>query len=129
MNTIESVANWCGVDTRTGRLACILEENYCFDAEIYADELVLDNASSFRDDQRSTLTLRSTPDDHCADRPRARISFTDSHTVNLGKWILRFLFDKLIQVEVKRDAAYREVKHFLSYLSKCTACFCSMPLF
>ena len=53
VNTVESVANWCGVDTRTGRLACILEENYCFDAEMYADELVLENPSDFRDDQRS----------------------------------------------------------------------------
>lgn len=53
VNTTESVANWCGVDTRTGRLACILEENYCFDAEMYADELELENASDFRDDQRS----------------------------------------------------------------------------
>lgn len=53
VNTIESVANWCGVDTRTGRLACILEENYCFDAEAYADELALENPGDFRDDQRS----------------------------------------------------------------------------
>ena len=53
VNTVESVANWCGVDTRTGRLACILEENYCFDAESYADELELENPSDFRDDQRS----------------------------------------------------------------------------
>lgn len=28
--------------------------------------------------------------------------------VNLGKWILRFLFDKLIQEERKRDTAFRE---------------------
>ena len=49
---MESVANWCGVDTRTGRLAVILEENYCFDAESYADELELENRSDFRDDQR-----------------------------------------------------------------------------
>lgn len=53
VNTTESVANWCGVDTRTGRLACILEENYCFDAEVYADELEMQNAKEFRDDQRS----------------------------------------------------------------------------
>ena len=53
MNTNESVANWCAVDTRTGRLACILEENYCFDAEIYADELDLENVEDFREDQRS----------------------------------------------------------------------------
>ena len=53
VDTVESVANWCGIDTRTGRLAVILEENYCFDAEVYADEFVLENAEDFRDDQRS----------------------------------------------------------------------------
>lgn len=53
VDTVESVANWCGVDTRTGRLAVILEENYCFDAETYADEMGLDSPSDFRDDQRS----------------------------------------------------------------------------
>ena len=80
VNTTESVANWCGVDTRTGRLACILEENYCFDAEMYADELNVEIAGDFRDDQR----------------------------INLGKWILRFLFTKLINEEIERDAKFRQ---------------------
>lgn len=53
VNTAESVANWCAVDTRTGRLACVLEENYCFDAEIYADELMKEDSTEFKDDQRS----------------------------------------------------------------------------
>ena len=53
INTAESVANWCSVDTRTGRLACILEENNCFDAEMYADELKLENTGELREDQRS----------------------------------------------------------------------------
>lgn len=53
VNTAESVANWCTVDTRTGRLACILEENYCFDAEMYADELNLEEVSDLKEDQRS----------------------------------------------------------------------------
>ena len=79
VNTIEAVANWCGVDTRTGRLAVILEENYCFDAEMYADEWPLDDASVFREDQR----------------------------INLGRWVLRFLFAKLIDEELVRDATYR----------------------
>lgn len=57
VNTAESVANWCGVDTRTGRLACILDENYCFDAEMYADEWDIDNISEFRDDQRSKSSM------------------------------------------------------------------------
>jgi len=64
VNTTESVANWCGVDTRTGRLACSLEENYCFDAETYADELDLENACDFRDDQRSRFPLRYITNDH-----------------------------------------------------------------
>lgn len=53
MNTAESVANWCAVDTRTGRLTVMLEENYCFDAEVYADETDVANSTDFRDDQRS----------------------------------------------------------------------------
>ena len=79
VNTTEAVANWCGVDTRTGRLAVILEENYCFDAEMYADEWPLDNPNGYRDDQR----------------------------INLGKWVLRFLFAKLVEEELLRDGAYR----------------------
>lgn len=31
----------------------MLEENYCFDAEMYADELDLPEETDFRDDQRS----------------------------------------------------------------------------
>lgn len=53
VNTTESVANWCAVDTRTGRLACALEENNCFDAEMYADELESFDPSVFKEDQRS----------------------------------------------------------------------------
>ena len=53
VNTVETVANWCSVDTRTGKLAVVLEENYCFDAEIYADEITIDEKIDFRDDQRS----------------------------------------------------------------------------
>lgn len=69
VNTIESVANWCGVDTRTGRLACILEENYCFDAEMYMDELETDDGEDFRDDQRGkwvyNLTVEISPPSPC----------------------------------------------------------------
>ena len=50
---MESVANWCTVDTRTGMLAVVLEENNCFDAEMYADELNLETSMEFREDQRS----------------------------------------------------------------------------
>ena len=53
VNSAESVANWCTVDTRTGRLTVTLEENHCFDAEIYADETDAVNQADFREDQRS----------------------------------------------------------------------------
>ena len=52
---MESVANWCAVDTRTGRLAVALEENYCFDAEVYTDEADIEESIEFREDQRSKL--------------------------------------------------------------------------
>ncbi|KAK6332367.1 hypothetical protein TWF696_003085 [Orbilia brochopaga] len=80
VNTRENVANWCQVDTRTGRLACVLEENYCFDAEMYADEVEMEQKIEFRDD----------------------------HRINLGKWVLRYLFSNLIDEEIRRDDDYRK---------------------
>lgn len=53
VNTVEYVANWCAVDTRTGRLSVVLEENYCFDAEVYADETHSPRSADSREDQRS----------------------------------------------------------------------------
>lgn len=79
VNTTESIANWCTIDIRTGRLSVILEPGRCFDAEVYADELDLPDYSQIRDDQR----------------------------INLGKWILRWLFAPLIEEELKRDSEYR----------------------
>lgn len=55
VNTMDSIANWCQVDTRTGKLACVLEENYCFDAEMYADEAEIEGDHEFKDDQRSKI--------------------------------------------------------------------------
>jgi WD repeat-containing protein 48 len=79
INPMESIAHWCAVDTRTGSLTCVLEENTCFDAEMYADELKIAEHIDFREDQR----------------------------INLGKWVLRYLFDNLIDEEIKRDEAFR----------------------
>ncbi|RPB21524.1 WD40 repeat-like protein [Terfezia boudieri ATCC MYA-4762] len=80
VNTVEAVANWCQVDTRTGQLTCVLEENYCFDAEMYADEIDFETEAEFKEDQR----------------------------INLGRWVLRCLFDKLITEELRKDVEYRE---------------------
>ncbi|EPE25771.1 WD40 repeat-like protein [Glarea lozoyensis ATCC 20868] len=80
VNTMEAVAPWCSIDTRTGRLAVVLEEYNCFDAEMYADELTLEEPVDFRDDQR----------------------------INLGKWVLRHIFSNLIDELIKRDEFYRK---------------------
>ncbi|KAL5051854.1 hypothetical protein BDW71DRAFT_169648 [Aspergillus fruticulosus] len=83
VNTNESVAHWCTIDIRTGRLSVILEPGRCFDAEIYADEADLADYSQTREDQR----------------------------LNLGKWVLRWLFAPLVDELIKRDVEYRaEVK-------------------
>lgn len=52
LNSFDSVAHWCDVSTSTGTLTCTLEENHCFDAEVYADELKEAETSNFKEDQR-----------------------------------------------------------------------------
>ncbi|XXG97597.1 S-adenosylmethionine transporter [Hypoxylon texense] len=79
VNTLEAVAPWCSIDTSSGNLTVVLEPFNCFDAEMYADELILAEPVDFREDQR----------------------------INLGRWILRYLFAKLIDEEIIRDEAYR----------------------
>ena len=53
VNTLEAVATWCSIDTSSGNLTVVLEPFHCFDAEMYADELTLDEPIEFREDQRS----------------------------------------------------------------------------
>lgn len=53
MNTREAVAPWCSVDVSSGNLTVVLEPYNCFDAEVYGDELQLDEHIEFREDQRS----------------------------------------------------------------------------
>ncbi|KAG5928958.1 hypothetical protein E4U53_002549 [Claviceps sorghi] len=79
-NTREAVAPWCSVDLSSGNLTVVLEPFNCFDAEIYADELKLDEPIDFREDQR----------------------------ICLGRWILRYLFANLIDEEIRRDQKYRQ---------------------
>ncbi|KAM0815015.1 putative WD domain-containing protein [Seiridium cardinale] len=80
VNTLEAVAPWCSIDTSSGNLTVVLEPFNCFDAEMYADELTLEKPVEFRDDQR----------------------------INLGRWVLRYLFAKLLDEEIKKDEAYRQ---------------------
>lgn len=80
VNTVEAVANWCQVDTKTGQLTCVLEENYCFDAEVYADDIDFETGAEYRED----------------------------HRINLGRWILRCLFDRLVTEELNKDEEYRQ---------------------
>ncbi|TLD06053.1 uncharacterized protein PgNI_08168 [Pyricularia grisea] len=79
VNTIDATAPWCSIDTSSGNLTVVLEPFNCFDAEMYADELVTEEPLEFREDQR----------------------------INLGKWILRYLFANLVDEEIRRDEAFR----------------------
>lgn len=47
------MAPWCQIDTSSGSLAVVLDAFNCFDAEMYADELALEEPVEFREDQRS----------------------------------------------------------------------------
>ncbi|KAJ5468900.1 Protein of unknown function DUF3337 [Penicillium sp. IBT 31633x] len=82
VNTTDSISHWCTIDVRTGRLSVILEPNRCFDAEVYADEIDLPSyqASLLKEDQR----------------------------INLGKWILRWLFAPVVEDEIRQDNEYRQ---------------------
>ena len=95
VNTREAVAPWCSIDTSSGNLTVVLEPFNCFDAEMYADELKLEEPIEFREDQRRMFN-------------QSKFS-TMAHVriVNLGRWILRYLFARLIDEEIKRDGAYR----------------------
>lgn len=55
VNTREAVAPWCSVDSSSGNLSVVLEPYNCFDAEVYADELELEEPVEFREDQRSRI--------------------------------------------------------------------------
>jgi WD repeat-containing protein 48 len=61
VNTTETIAHWCTLDVRSGRLSVILEPNRCFDAEVYADEADLPSSSYFREDQRSIAFALNSP--------------------------------------------------------------------
>ncbi|KAI9155358.1 UBP9-binding protein [Paramyrothecium foliicola] len=81
VNTKEAVAPWCSIDLSSGNLTVVLEPFNCFDAEVYFDELEFEEPVEYREDQR----------------------------ISLGKWILRYLFSNLIDEEIKRDEAHRQI--------------------
>lgn len=47
-----STITWCTVDTRIGSLTVHVEENRCFDAEVYADEVGYRGDPAFKEDHR-----------------------------------------------------------------------------
>lgn len=104
VNTREAVAPWCSVDLSSGNLTVVLEPFNCFDAEIYADELKLDEPIDFREDQRSMRIRGRGPETNSWE---TSVSLT-CHIVSLGRWILRYLFANLIDEEIKRDQRYRQ---------------------
>lgn len=97
VNTREAVAPWCSIDLSSGNLTVVLEPFNCFDAEVYADDLDLEEKIDFREDQRSMLHNSMT-----------LYLSANSLTVSLGRWVLRYLFANLIDEEIKRDETHRQ---------------------
>ncbi|KAK9459214.1 uncharacterized protein V1516DRAFT_567654 [Lipomyces oligophaga] len=89
LNTFESCVNWCQVNTRTGQLAVVLEEAYVFVAEIYSDEI--------------STEVQPFPG-------TGQIEFREDQRINIGKWVLRNLFARLIESELKLDSDFRLAK-------------------
>jgi WD repeat-containing protein 48 len=77
VNSNENVPNWCTVDTRIGSITVMLDERSAFDAEVYRDEMDLQDDGDRR--------------------------------INIGKWVLRYLFANLIDAELQRDAMLRKL--------------------
>ncbi|CAK7198428.1 hypothetical protein SEUCBS139899_001089 [Sporothrix eucalyptigena] len=88
VNTTEAVAPWCSVDVSSGQLTVVLEQYNCFDAEMYADEL--ENVNDGSDPEKKDA-----------------VEFREDQRINLGKWVLRYLFANLINEELRRDEAHR----------------------
>lgn len=93
LNKPASMANWCQVTTRAGQLFVTLEENTCFDAEVYADEIIPEIGEDL---------LKS----YSAENPSVKDLSYDQR-INLGKWVIKNLFSSLIDEEIKRDRDLR----------------------
>ncbi|KAI9006960.1 hypothetical protein DFJ74DRAFT_690074 [Hyaloraphidium curvatum] len=63
-NTFDFAGTWCSLDNKTGAITVHLEENRCFDAEAYWDELVPPPVPESKEETR----------------------------VNIGKWVLAYVF-------------------------------------
>ncbi|KAI9293814.1 WD40 repeat-like protein [Neoconidiobolus thromboides FSU 785] len=70
INSLISVPSWCTVDTKLGSLMVRLDENKCFDAEIYGDDI-------------EDMKIEST------NKESNIISDTQ---INIGKWVIKSLF-------------------------------------
>ncbi|KAK4054919.1 hypothetical protein OIV83_000843 [Microbotryomycetes sp. JL201] len=68
-----AISTWCKCDTRVGALSIHLEESRVFDGEVYADE-----SGAGR-----------------------HVELPPDHRLNLGKWVLRNLFDAWIEAEME----------------------------
>lgn len=87
------VSNWCQVTTRSGELFITLDQHSCFDAEVYADEIL---PTIGQDVLQKASSLNPTLDQLPADQ-----------RINLGKWVLANLFSHLVTVELEKDRLVR----------------------
>ena len=91
--TPATMSNWCQVATRTGELFVTLDQNTCFDAEVYADEIIPEIGEA---ELKAHSELNPAVSDLAYDQ-----------RINLGKWVIRNLLANLLTEEVHRDKAYR----------------------
>lgn len=82
-NTLDFAGTWCSLDNKTGAITVHLEESRCFDCEAYWDEVVPEPIDESKEESRG-----ETPGNH---RPDAMLT-KDTLPVNIGKWILAYLF-------------------------------------
>ncbi|ODQ66210.1 WD40 repeat-like protein [Nadsonia fulvescens var. elongata DSM 6958] len=82
-----STPSWCQVSTRSGRLFVTLEENSCFAAEIYVDELPDSEQQSLRE-QFPNLTM------------------VQDQKINLGKWVIKNLLSPFVEFILKNDGHF-----------------------
>ena len=73
------VSPWCSVETKTGLLTIHIEQSRAFEAEAYLDESGVEPKPEYKPDQR----------------------------LNLGKWVLRNLFEGFIAAELRAQARKR----------------------
>lgn len=94
LRTFDVVSNWCQVTTRSGELFITLDENSCFDAEMYAEEILPTIGQE--------VLSKSSPLNPSIDE------LLPDQRINLGKWVLTNLLANVLSAEKIKDLELRK---------------------